>query len=365
VWYMDLESKLRIATRDVEEVITLDELKTLLETGGGSGYLGFEPSGIFHVGWFVWALKFKDLVDVGIKMHLLAATWHAWINDKLGGDLRLINVAAKHVFKVLDSLGIEGRYKVVYAEELVSDPDYWATLLKSGKAVSLARVKRALTIMGRKADEGESDFSKLIYPLMQVTDIFKLGVDVALGGTDQRKAHMLQRDVAEKLGLKKVIAIHTPLIPSLQGYGKMDFSKVSKEDIDEFLAEYKMSKSKPESTIFITDTDEEIRSKVMKAYCPPKIVEGNPVIELAKHLIFRGEEREFIIERPAKYGGPIEIHTQEELIKTYSEGKIHPLDLKTAVAEYLIKFITPIRNNVLSDPEVKALLEEIKASVTR
>ncbi|MGC8975867.1 MAG: tyrosine--tRNA ligase, partial [Thermoprotei archaeon] len=335
------------------------------ETGGGSGYLGFEPSGIFHVGWFVWALKFKDLVDAGVKMHLLAATWHAWVNDKLGGDMNLIRVAAKHVATVIDSLGIEGMYRLVYAEDLVSNPGYWATLLKVAKSASLARVKRALTILGRRANEGESDFSKLIYPLMQVTDIFELGVDIALGGTDQRKAHMLQRDVAEKLKKRKVIAIHTPLIPSLQGLSRMDLVGLSEEALEELMIEHKMSKSRPESAIFVTDSDEAIRDKVLKAYCPPRITEGNPVIEIARHIIFRGEEKKLTIERPQKFGGPIDVWSQDELIKLYVSGAIHPLDLKNTVANYLIDFIKPIRSKLLSSKEYREVIEIIMGSVTR
>lgn len=362
---MDIESKIRLVTRDVAEVVTVEELRSLLETGGGSGYLGFEPSGIFHVGWFVWALKFKDLIDAGVKMNLLAATWHAWVNDKLGGDMSLIKTAAKHVVTVIDSLGIEGRYRLVYAEDLVSNPDYWATLLKVAKSTSLARVKRALTILGRRADEGESDFSKLIYPLMQVTDIFELRVDIALGGTDQRKAHMLQRDVAEKLKKRKVVAVHTHLIPSLQGLGRMDLTGLTEEALEELITEHKMSKSKPESAIFVTDSDSLIRDKILKAYCPPKVIEGNPVIEIAKHIIFRGEEKRLTIDRPQKFGGSIDVWSQEELIKLYTSGMIHPLDLKNAVADYLINFIRPIRDKLLSSREYKEMIEVITQSISR
>lgn len=358
---MDVEERLALVLRDVEEVITVEELRKVLETGG-VGYLGFEPSGVFHIGWFVWALKFKDLVDAGIRMKLLAATWHAWVNDKLGGDMRKIHAAANHVALVLNAMGLEGRYELVYAEDLVKDSDYWATLLKVAKSVTLARVKRALTIMGRKADEAESDFSKLIYPLMQVTDIIYMDLDVALGGMDQRRAHVLQREVAEKLGFKKAVAIHTPLIPSLKGPGRMEFGGAAR---DEVLIEVKMSKSKPETAIFVIDSDDEIRTKIRKAYCPARVVENNPVLAIAKHIIFRGGEKEFVVRRPQKYGGDITYTRYEELEKDFVEGKLHPLDLKKAVAEYLIEMIRPIREKILSDPEANAVVKEIMGSETR
>ncbi len=69
--------------------------------------------------------------------------------------------------------------------------------------------------MGRSAEEGEKDFSKFIYPSMQVADIFYMDMDLAYGGLDQRHAHMLCRDVASKLKLKAPLAVHTPLLPGL------------------------------------------------------------------------------------------------------------------------------------------------------
>lgn len=358
---MNLDEKVKLISRNAVELITLEELRNKLISGEKlKGYLGFEPSGLFHIGWLIWALKYRDLVNSGIEMYLLQATWHAWINDKLGGDLNLIRAAANHVISVLKNVGIDvSRIKVVDAEELISDKDYWSILIKVAKSVSLARVKRALTIMGRKSEEGETDFSKLIYPLMQVTDIFYLDLDVALGGLDQRKAHMLARDVAEKLGFKKPIAIHTPLLTSLQGASRMDV----KEELDEALSDAKMSKSRPESAIFITDPDEAIRNKVMNAFCPPKQTEFNPILEIAKYIMFYEEPKEFIIERPSKYGGPLEVTTYRELEAIYASGSLHPLDLKSTVAKYLIDFIRPIRENVLKDSE--DLISKISSYISR
>ena len=52
----------------------------------------------------------------------------------------------------------------------------------------------------------------------------------------------------------------------------------------------KMSKSDVGSAIFMEDTEAEVKTKIKKAYCPPEIVEGNPVIDYAKHIVigYRG-----------------------------------------------------------------------------
>ncbi len=358
---MDLEQRLELIRRNTVEIVTLEELRKALEVGEKiRGYIGFEPSGVAHIGWLVWMYKFRDLVNAGVDMILFAATWHAWINDKLGGDMKLIKLAAKHVEEVLRAIGVE-RFRVVYAEELVSRSSYWEKVLRIAKSATLSRIKRALTIMGRRADEAELDFSKLIYPLMQVADIFEMDLTIALGGLDQRKAHMLARDVAEKLGWRKPIAIHTPIIPSLRGAGRMDLKELEKDDL---AAEIKMSKSKPESAIFVTDSDEEIVKKIRAAYCPPREVENNPVLAIAKYIVFPNVDT-FVVERKPEYGGTVEFHSYEELEEAYRSGRLHPLDLKNAVAQYLTKILDPIRRRLLSDPKMREALELIARHTTR
>uniref|UniRef100_A0A7C5Z473 Tyrosine--tRNA ligase n=3 Tax=Ignisphaera aggregans TaxID=334771 RepID=A0A7C5Z473_9CREN len=361
---MDIATKLSIVKRNTVEIVTEDELRSLfINDKKLKGYIGFEPSGIFHIGWLIWGYKFKDLVDVGVEMILYAATWHAWINDKLGGRMDLIKTAAKHVVKVLESIGVNmSRVKVIYAEELVDKISYWEKILRVAKNISLSRVKRALTIMGRKADEAELDFSKLIYPLMQIVDIFEMDLDIALGGIDQRKAHMLARDVAEKLGFKKPVAIHTPLLPSLKGISKMVFEGM---EIDEVVSEIKMSKSKPDEALFIIDDDDSIKKKIKNAYCPPREIENNPILSIVKYIIFGQGGRRFTIDRKPEYGGPIDIYSYDELEVLYREGKLHPLDLKNAVADELIKIIKPIREALYSEKSLWIELEEIEKSVTR
>ena len=362
---MDIDERLKLITRNTVEVVTLEELRDKLEAGERlKGYIGFEPSGLFHIGWLIWANKVKDMVEAGVDFYLLAATWHAWINDKLGGNMDLIRKAARHVIHVLEAIGVPvGRVKVVDAEDLVSDKDYWAILLRVAKANTLARMKRALTIMGRRAEEAELDFSKLIYPAMQVTDIFYLDVDIALGGTDQRKAHMLARDTAEKLGRKKVIAVHTPLLTGLQGAARMDISKIDEET---HAVELKMSKSKPDTAIFVFDEPEEVERKIMKAYCPMRETQFNPVIEINKYILFARPGFRLVIERPEKYGGTIVVESFEELERLYREGKIHPLDLKKATAKALNEYLEPIRRYFKTNEEARAILEELKrATITR
>jgi len=75
------------------------------------------------------------------------------------------------------------------------------------KAATVRRIKRALTITGRKEKDADLDASKLIYPAMQVADIHWVDLGLALGGMDQRHGHMPYRDLAPKLGWKQVVVL--------------------------------------------------------------------------------------------------------------------------------------------------------------
>ncbi len=348
--------RLNRITRNAAEIVTEGDLKKALSRGLPlKGYIGVEPSGFFHVGWMVWARKLKDLMDAGIDMTFLEATWHAWINDKLGGKIENIQTCAKYLEHCLNALGIDvRRLKTIAAEEMVSDSNYWALVLRIGKGMSLARVKRAMTIMGRKQSEASVDFSKLIYPAMQVSDIFYLDLDVCLGGMDQRRAHILAREVSEKSRFRKPVAIHTPLLMGLGGPQRMEEGKLSEAD----LIDNKMSKSKPETCIFIHDSEEEVTKKLLNAFCPPKQVESNPVMEINRLIILAGEEPQLEVER--RYGGTLTFRSFKELAKAYQTGEVHPLDLKNATAASLNNLLDPVRQYFEQHSEARQLYEDLK-----
>jgi len=356
---MDVEDKLRLIERNAVEIVTREELKSLLETNASPrGYLGYEPSGLFHIGWLIWANKVRDMVAAGVKFTLLEATWHAYINDKFGGDMSAIKTASAYIRHSLKAVGVPVEsIEFVDAEKLVSDPEYWGIVIKAAKSTTLQRLKRALTIMGRRVEEAEADSSKLIYPLMQVSDIFYLGVDIALGGLDQRRAHMLQREVAEKLKRKKVIAVHTPLLTSLKGIGRAGGGGFKPTDLDS-LAELKMSKSHPEATILIHDSESEIREKIRKAYCPPREEEFNPVMEINKYLLFGSGDFALTV-RMRESGELVQVTSYEELRRLYAEGRIHPADLKESTAEALAKLLEPVRRYFASNREAAELAKKV------
>jgi tyrosyl-tRNA synthetase len=183
---------------------------------------------------------------------------------------------------------------------------------------------------------------------------------VACASMDQRKAHMLARDAAEKLGWKKPVCIHTPLLVSLQGLQKTDKQFDENAEINIRIGS-KMSKSVPEGCIFVHDSPEEIESKLKAAFCPPKQVEGNPVMEIAKLTVFP-EKDHMTVTRPAKYGGSEIFGSYEDLEKTYVKGALHPLDLKKGVADSLIEILAPAREYFRKHPENLEKMKRLEIS---
>jgi len=343
-----------------QEVLTIEDLIAVFaRQEKPRGYIGVEPSGLFHVGWLGWVHKLNELVDMGVRMEILLATWHAQVNDKFGGSIEKIRRCAEYLRHCFVAMKVDTtKVHIVTAEDLMRRLEYWERILRVAKNLTLARVRRSTDIMGRTEEEAAIDFSKLIYPLLQVTDIIDQHYEICLSGMDQRRAHVLAREVADKMKLGwKPVGIHMPLLPGLTGTARMDVS--SEFTAQEVSIDIKMSKSKPGDAIFIHDPPRVIRRKIKNAYCPAGEVENNPILSYVRNILFMQDGYTFHIERAEKFGGPISLTSTDEVESLYAAGAIHPLDLKDAAAKALCDFLEPIRKYFEDNPEAKKLYEEI------
>jgi len=125
----------------------------------------------------------------------------------------------------------------------------------------------------------------------------------------------------------------------------------------------KMSKSKPETSIFVHDSAEEIMRKMNSAYCPPRVLEGNAPIEYSRYIVFR-KQKSLKVERPEKYGGNVEFFSSAELERAYAEGALHPADLKKGVGAALEGIIEPIREHFVKDPHARKLYDTVRVAET-
>jgi tyrosyl-tRNA synthetase len=358
---MDTENKLALVSRNTEEIITFEEMKALLNTNPRPrAYWGFEASGLMHIGMgLVCGRKIVDMIEAGFDFTVFLADWHSWINNKLGGKMENIHTCGEYFKQCFTALGVSSDAHYVWASDLASKREYWEKVIKVAKSVNVSRIWRALPIMGREMDQSDLEAASTFYPCMQVADIFQMELDVACAGMDQRKAHALARDAAEKLGQRKPTSLHIHLLPGLAGMKRMDTTKFDENQQLNTQITSKMSKSVAESGVIVHDEPETIRKKLRSAYCPEKAVENNPVVEIARYVVFPWTGA-FTIDRPEKYGGPATFSTAEELENQFRQGKVHPLDLKNAVAESLIKILEPVRDEFREHPELLRKMEQME-----
>ena len=351
--FMDMQSRIDLVRKgSVLEILTEDELKSLFETKAHpTHYIGFEISGKVHLGTgLCTALKIKDFMAAGIKPTIFLADYHTYLNGKLGGDLDKIQLVAKGYFKsCFHALGLEEpAVRFVLGSEMYEKlgNDYWTDTIRVAKSTTKERMLRCTTIMGRSESDTSLPTSALLYPAMQCADIWALEADIAHAGMDQRKVHVLAREMAEKLKKPKPVAVHGALLGSLTGPGRMDPNASE----DDKMVAGKMSKSNPDSCIFIHDSEAEIARKLKNAYCPPKIIEDNPIVQMAETFVLR--DRPLKVERPAKFGGDLEIAGVQELRSLYSDAKLHPMDLKNAVGKELTAMLEPAHKYFENHPKL-------------
>jgi len=357
---MDIETRIDLIKRPpTEEILVEDELRELLQSNEHpQHYQGFEISGLLHLGNFlVSGFKINDFIKAGIKCQAFLADWHSFINNKFNGEWDKILIAAKY-YEEAFKFFCPGVKIVVGSDLYHNNDDYWKNIMKFSKHMTLARTLRCMTIMGRNEND-KLDLSQYFYPSLQAVDIKEIGADIPHGGMDQRKAHVLAREVFPKLGWKKPVAVHHHLLMGIAEPVKLE----TKDKLEQVTAS-KMSKSKPWTAIFIHDTEKQIKEKLQKAWCPEKQTDMNPILEIVKHVIFH-ENKIFKLERDAKFGGTIEFENYEKLEEKYGKGEIHPKDLKDNVAREISKIVEPIRKH-FEKPANKKLLDVFKeVEITR
>lgn len=373
---------------------TLDaEIKFLVDNANQSGqpikhYIGFEVSGRIHFPGSVYLmLQVAKLQQAGILCHILLADYHTMLNKKLDGNIETITKVAKTYFEPVlkASLQVVGgdpdklvflSPKTSYFEKNSQGLTFWDFEFQADKHLSLSRILRSLSIMGKEAGK-DVDYQLTRYPGMQVADVFWLQTHIVQSSLDQRKIYVSSRDIALKLEENYQLKINGQAVKPICTFSNLLLSlekpkQTSNDDGLTSLEVSKMSKSKPDSAIWVHDSLEEIQNKLKKAYCPAITPDqsaeeisnqqsNNPILNWCQHFIFPGNKEVKVIRNP-KYGKNQVYSNFASLQKDYFSGLLHPLDLKNAVAVTLAEWFEPIRKTVLDQPEGLKILESLSKS---
>ncbi|PIN70308.1 tyrosine--tRNA ligase [Candidatus Woesearchaeota archaeon CG11_big_fil_rev_8_21_14_0_20_43_8] len=356
---MDIETKLDLVRQVGEEIITEDDLRILLETNDNPiAYDGFEPSGNIHIAQgLLRTININKMLKAGVRFKLWVADWFGWMNNKMGGDLDKIKTVGEYFIEVWRACGLDvDKVDFLWASDEMDKKEYWKLVIQIARNNTVKRITRCAQIMGRNETESLSA-AQIFYPCMQCADIFHLKADIAQLGMDQRKVNMLAREIGPALKFKKPVAVHHHMLMGLTQPPATELSGIDKK------IAMKMSKSKPDTAIFMTDPYDEIKRKFKKAYCPEKIIEENPVMEYAKYIVFERFDT-FKVERPEKYGGDLLFNTYDELCQSFVKGELHPFDLKMGIADHIEKLIEPVRKHFETNTKARALLEKVESFKT-
>ena len=367
---MSAEEKANIAAGVAEEIIKdAGELKALYERKEHPCcYDGFEPSGRMHIAQGLQrAMNTNALTSTGVKFVFWVADYFAFMNHKMDGDMKKIQDCGYYMIEVWRACGMDlTNVEFVWASEFINmySGKYWFNVLQIALRNSISRVKRCGQIMGRDESD-ELSAAQIFYPIMQCNDVFMLRCDMTQLGIDQRKVNMLAREYCDYPDNGKVLSYlgkdekgncHKPVILShhmLAG-----------------LKGFKMSKSDPDAAIFMEDTEAEVNRKIKKAYCPEKLLQEeivndkgvketktNGCIEYIKYLVLP-KLGKFEVKFQA---GGSKTYTQfEDVVADYTDGTLHPKDLKDALAIAVNVMLQPVRDHFTNDPTAKALLKKME-----
>ncbi|WIA44550.1 hypothetical protein OEZ86_007280 [Tetradesmus obliquus] len=349
---LTLDERFQLCRSIGEECVTEAELRELLRRKPNPvAYDGFEPSGRMHIAQGVLkAINVNKLTKCGVTFKFWVADWFAQLNNKMGGDLKKIQTVGRYMVEVWKAVGMDltNVQFINSSEEINSRADeYWTLVMDIGRRNNLKRIIRCSQIMGRGESE-DLTAAQIMYPLMQCADIFFLKADICQLGMDQRKVNMLAREYCDdiKRKLKPIILSHRMMPGLLEG-------------------QEKMSKSDPNSAIFMEDSEGDVNVKIKKAFCPPQVTEGNPCIEYIEHIVFPWFSK-FELNRSEANGGSKTYTDMAELKADYTSGALHPADLKPSLSKSLNAILEPVRQHFANNKEAAALLKQVRSyKVTR
>eukprot|EP00238_Polyblepharides_amylifera_P005708 CAMPEP_0196589538 /NCGR_PEP_ID=MMETSP1081-20130531/63850_1 /TAXON_ID=36882 /ORGANISM="Pyramimonas amylifera, Strain CCMP720" /LENGTH=411 /DNA_ID=CAMNT_0041912375 /DNA_START=82 /DNA_END=1317 /DNA_ORIENTATION=+ len=342
---MTLDQRYDLVRSIGEECIQEDELMRLLNLRDAVCYDGFEPSGRMHIAQGIMkVLNVNKLTKSGCTFKFWIADWFALLNNKMGGDLKKIQNVGRYMIEVWKAVGMDmSKVEFLWCSEEINSKagEYWSLVMDIACKNKLGRIVRCSQIMGR-AETDDLAASQIFYPCMQAADIFFLKADICQLGMDQRKVNMLAREYcdASKRKHKPIILSHHMLMGLLQG-------------------QEKMSKSDPNSAIFMEDSESDVSTKLKKAYCPPGVVEGNPCLEYIKYVVLPWKDS-FEVTRKEDNGGNKVYTVYEELESDYVSGALHPGDLKPALTKALNQMLQPVRDHFKNNADAKKLLDTIR-----
>ncbi len=271
-------------------------------------YTGLAPSGEMHIGhllsfymikWFQEVFKVNVYIQVPDEEKFLA-------RDIALGSAE--NLAEKGIENIA-ALGFDPNRTFIFR-----DTEYIKHLYKP--AIKIAKRINFSTARAVFGFDNQTNVGLAFYPALQIVPtFFEKSRCLIPAGIDQDPYWRVQRDIAEVLGYKKAAAIHSKFLPPLTGPAG------------------KMSASKTETAIFLSDSPDTVKNKIIKyafsggaaTTAEHRKSGGNPDVDVAfqwLHILFEENDKKI-----------------EQIRQDYKSGQLLTGELKQILIEKLNKFL--------------------------
>ncbi|XP_074764767.1 tryptophan--tRNA ligase, cytoplasmic [Athene noctua] len=321
--------------RDMDQILDAYENKKsfYLYTGRGPS------SQAMHVGHlipFIFTKWLQEVFDVPLVVQLTDDEKYLWKDLTIEKSYEYARENAKDII----ACGFDVNKTFIF-----SDLDYLGT--STGFYKNIVKVQKHVTFNQVKGIFGFTDsdcIGKISFPAIQAAPSFSSSFPQIFNGKeniqclipcaiDQDPYFRMTRDVAPRIGQPKPALLHSVFFPALQG------------------AQTKMSASDPNSSIFLTDTPKQIKTKINK------------------HAFSGGRDT---IEEHRKYGGNCDVDVSfmyltffledddrlEQLKQAYTSGELLTGELKKVLIETLQPLIAAHqeRRKQVTDEMVKQFM---------
>lgn len=296
-------------------------------------FSGVQPSGIIHIGNYLGAIQPWVEIQQKYDSIFCVVDLHALTVPQ---DPKELHEAIYRNAAIYLAAGIDPKKSIIFVQSQVPAHAELAWLLNTiAKMGELSR----MTQFKDKSAKGKSDNASVglfDYPVLMAADILLYHAQVVPVGDDQKQHVELSRDIAERFNhnFGKTFTIPEPVIRR-SGARLMALDDPTK----------KMSKSgAPMNYIALTDSADDIRKKIMRA-----VTDSGSTIKF-----------------DPKRAGLYNLLTIYQLFSGKTEAQIEREfagqgygDFKKALADLLVKELTPLREKIEYYMKNKKLLDKI------
>uniref|UniRef100_A0A0E0EG54 Uncharacterized protein n=1 Tax=Oryza meridionalis TaxID=40149 RepID=A0A0E0EG54_9ORYZ len=323
-----------------EDRVNDRELKLLLKKKHAPiCYVWCDPCPWMHISQGIMkTLNINKMVESGFKVKILMADWFSQMNSEISGNLNKMRTVGRYNIEMWKATGMAlDKVDLVWLSDEIRQhgDEYWPIVMDIARTNSVRRIKRVISLESLLIEH------RMLDQYMQCASILFQKADIWLLGMEQHDANLLARQYYKHFKKKnKAIAVLDNMLPNLLQYPQME------------------NRRHPAWAIFMEDDKEDICFKMEKAFCPPKLAEGNPCLEYIKYIILPWFGMFEVVQKKGN-GGKKTFLSMEELTADYESGALHPADVKLALEKSLNEILQPVRDHFGRNGEAKDLVEAI------